>query len=504
MTEDMTRRDFLHLAASGVAVAGLGGEGFGHEPIDSPQFGPLRGLPKLDGPIDYELTILERAAVDQGGIVRQLPRALHTPKSVGDVARLVQYAHEKTLPIAMRGRGHSAYGQTLVERGVVIDSSSLDKVVGISGNTIEVEAGASLGTVVRAAFEAGLAAPVMSGCSMLSVGGWISVGGVGGASFQHGAFIDHVIELQVVTGDGQVITCSAGREPELFSMMLGGMGQCGLIVRAKLQLMAAPGQFTSRTIDYDSLEAFLGDQEKFVDMDELHSLWTAISPRSDGSWRYQVTVGRRGAVDEDTDPLPLLGNVSRGRVGRAVRRLYRDMVPPPSVAPASLRQLNPVTDVAPGRRIVGRPAMCVYVPASRARELMAPILASPADSAGISAIECVAFNSQRFRRPLFRLPSESRVFSCWALRTAYSDSAPDLPRQLELNSTFLKRALDVGAVRYPPFGGMTTPSDWRAHYGDSLYGRFAAAKRRYDPRGILTPGAGIFPRVDAGQRSGAR
>lgn len=479
-------------------MAGLGAGGCGRQPSDSPQSGPLQGLPKLDGSIDYELTILEPAAVDQGGIVRQLPRAVLRPESVGDVARIVQYAHERNLPVAMRGRGHSAYGQTLVEGGVVIDSSSLDRVVGVSGNAIEVEAGASLGTVVRAAFEAGLAPPVTSGCSMLSVGGWISVGGVGGASFQHGAFIDHVIELQVVTGDGRVITCSAGREPELFAMTLGGMGQCGLIVRAKLQLTTAPGQFTSRTIEYDSLEAFLGDQERFVDIEEIHRLWTAIRPRNNGSWRYQVTVGRRGAADEDTDPLPFLGDVSRGRLAMAVRRVYRDMVPPPSIAPTSLRQVNPATGAAEGRRIVGRPALCVYVPASRAREIMAPLLASPSDSAGISAIECVAFNSKHFRRPLFRLPSERRVFSCWALRTAYADAAPALPRHLEANATFLERALNMGAVRYPPFGGMTTPPDWRAHYGESLYRRFTAAKRRYDPRGILTPGAGIFPRVNAG------
>lgn len=33
---------------------------------------------------------------------------------------------------------------------------------------------------------------------------------------------------------------------------------------------------------------------------------------------------------------------------------------------------------------------------------------------------------------------------------------------------------------------------WLVAYGDSLYRRFIAAKRRYDPAGILTPVAAIF------------
>ena len=67
VTEDMTRRDFLHLAASGVVVAGLGGEGIEHAPIDKPQLAALQGLPMLDGPIDYELAIYR-----VNGVVRNM------------------------------------------------------------------------------------------------------------------------------------------------------------------------------------------------------------------------------------------------------------------------------------------------------------------------------------------------------------------------------------------------------------------------------------------------
>ena len=490
MSDELTRRDFLQLAASRAVVSGLVCSRVCAQPGSARESFALESLPTFDGSLKYDPGSLELAAVDRGGIVHRLPIAVLYPESVDDVVRMVRYAHSKRLPVVMRGRGHSAYGQALAEHGIVIDSSTLNQVVGISGNTIEVEAGATLGTLARAAFDAGLRVPVMSGCAMLSVGGWISVGGVAGESFQQGAFIDHVVELQVVSGDGRLITCSDLQGRELFTMALAGMGQCGIIVRAKFRLTPAPEQLTYRTIDYTSLDAFLAGQQRFVANDRLHSLWATITRRDDGSWRYPVTVGRYGTFD--SDPLKVLGGFSRDGVGDSVRLNYRDTVPPPSIARPSRRQVEIPGEGLTGSRRKSQPALCLYFPASVAREVLAPLLSSPQDSAGISLIECVALNSNRFRRPLFRLPRAERIFSCWILRSAIADSGPSLQSQLDVNARFLERALLLGAVRYPPFGGLTTPEDWRAHYGKSLYQRFANAKLKYDERGILTPGARIF------------
>ena len=56
----------------------------------------------------------------------------------------------------------------------------------------------------------------------------------------------------------------------------------------------------------------------------------------------------------------------------------------------------------------------------------------------------------------------------------------------------IARTLKFGAKRYPPYGGLATAPDWRAHYGDALLRRFREAKRKYNPADILTPGPGIF------------
>ena len=56
----------------------------------------------------------------------------------------------------------------------------------------------------------------------------------------------------------------------------------------------------------------------------------------------------------------------------------------------------------------------------------------------------------------------------------------------------LERCLAMGAKRYPPYSGVMSPAGWERHYGEDLYRRFAMAKKRFDPRGILTPGPNLF------------
>jgi FAD/FMN-containing dehydrogenase len=50
----------------------------------------------------------------------------------------------------------------------------------------------------------------------------------------------------------------------------------------------------------------------------------------------------------------------------------------------------------------------------------------------------------------------------------------------------------AGGKIYPPFAPILSHDEWQEHYSMDIWPRFAAAKRRFDPKNILTPGAGIF------------
>ena len=54
---------------------------------------------------------------------------------------------------------------------------------------------------------------------------------------------------------GELVTCSAEREDELFQMALAVLGQCGIIVRARLRLIRAPKGVAMRAFVYDELRS---------------------------------------------------------------------------------------------------------------------------------------------------------------------------------------------------------------------------------------------------------
>jgi FAD/FMN-containing dehydrogenase len=50
----------------------------------------------------------------------------------------------------------------------------------------------------------------------------------------------------------------------------------------------------------------------------------------------------------------------------------------------------------------------------------------------------------------------------------------------------------AGGTQYPVGTVPMSAADWRRQYGRA-WEEFAAAKRRYDPRGLLAPGQAVFP-----------
>ena len=142
----------------------------------------------------------------------------------------------------------------------------------------------------------------MPDAMILSVGGTLSVGGIGETSYRFGAQVDHVVELDVVTGTGELVTCSEEREAELFSMVLAGLGQCGIIVRARLRLLEAPNSVVMRTMTYDDLSTFLADQARLTQAVTLGPLNGRLSKSQENSWLFALNAGTFVSDTTANDP----------------------------------------------------------------------------------------------------------------------------------------------------------------------------------------------------------
>src|SRR5262245_17245323 len=71
-------------------------------------------VPGLDGELVVDPQSLAEAADDYGHIVHRYPVAVLRPGSVRDIVTMVRFANAHRIRVAMRGQGHSVFGQAQV------------------------------------------------------------------------------------------------------------------------------------------------------------------------------------------------------------------------------------------------------------------------------------------------------------------------------------------------------------------------------------------------------
>src|SRR5437588_9254024 len=88
-------------------------------------------IPGLDGQLFLDQTHRQAVAQDWGGAVSRVPVAVLQPGSVNDIVKVVQFCRPLNIKVGARGQAHTAYGQSQVGGGVVIDMSTLASIYSI-------------------------------------------------------------------------------------------------------------------------------------------------------------------------------------------------------------------------------------------------------------------------------------------------------------------------------------------------------------------------------------
>ncbi len=323
MTKQLSRRTFIKSAAIG-SVAILG-----YDPLlrswitaaqaQSPTF---KSAPKLDGILLLDDASRKAIAVDRGNLFHRVPVAVLKPGSVQDVVKMVKYANQHSLKIVMRGQGHSRHGQSQAEAGIVIDSSTLNAIQPPTSYSVDAGPGASWGDVAKTTLARNLTPPVFADTMTLTVGGTLSVGGLGNTSQHFGAQVDNATELDVVTGDGRLVTCSPQRESELFNMVIAGLGQCGIIVRARIRLIPAPSNVVLHNLVYDDLEAYIADQKQVAIEGRFDHQYGTAGRKRNGPWSFTMQLGKFYTPPDEPNLAPLMAGLRFRSQAEPVRRTY--------------------------------------------------------------------------------------------------------------------------------------------------------------------------------------
>jgi FAD/FMN-containing dehydrogenase len=168
--------------------------------------------------------------------VDRRPLAIVRAADARDVATVVNYARDHSLPLAVRSGGHSLAYLSVIDNAIVVDLSEMARVsIDPAARTARVQPGATSGDLAGPANDFGLALSTGDTHSV-GMGGLTTGGGIGFMVRKYGLAIDNLLAAQVVTAAGDIVTASAEEHPDLFWAIRGGGGNAGIVTEFVFRL----------------------------------------------------------------------------------------------------------------------------------------------------------------------------------------------------------------------------------------------------------------------------
>ncbi len=184
----------------------------------------LAGKAIQPGDADYE-----QARRIWNAHVQKHPGLIVRCAGTADVVAAINFARTHGLTLAVRGGGHSLAGLSAIDGGMLLDLAPMSGVqVDPERRLAYVQGGAVLADLDRETQAFGLVAPT-GVVSDTGVAGLTLGGGYGWLRRKHGLSSDNVVEAEVETADGRVLTASADENPDLYWAIRGGGGNFGIV-----------------------------------------------------------------------------------------------------------------------------------------------------------------------------------------------------------------------------------------------------------------------------------
>lgn len=163
------------------------------------------------------------------------PSSVQHPHSIDEVALAVKSAASEGRNLRVAGAGHS-FTAAAVTNGTMLRLDRMAGLVEADADTglVTVQGGTPLYQLNRILHDRGLAMSNLGDIDRQSVAGAISTG-THGTGRALGGIATQVRALQIVVGNGALVSCSAEDRPELFEAARVGLGAFGVITQATLQ-----------------------------------------------------------------------------------------------------------------------------------------------------------------------------------------------------------------------------------------------------------------------------
>jgi FAD/FMN-containing dehydrogenase len=225
--------------------------------------------------------VLAARSVDHTGRYRGRASALVRPGSADEVAQVLRACRDAGVYVTIQGGRTSLVAGAVPEREDVLLSTERLCAIGdldAGERRIEVEAGATLAAVQRAATMAGLVFGVdLAARDTATVGGMAATNAGGLRTVRYGNMSEQVIGLDVALPDGSVLRRHSHVRADntgydLPALFVGAEGTLGVITALDLRLRPNPSHRVTAVCGFDDLDALVDAGRRFRDLEGIAAL----------------------------------------------------------------------------------------------------------------------------------------------------------------------------------------------------------------------------------------
>ncbi len=428
----------------------------------------------------------EARTIFYGGFDRR-PALIVRVADVTDVSRVVSFARESGLELAVRSGGHSVAGHSTTEGGIVLDLSEMKNLeIDVEQRAAWAQTGLTAGEYTTAAGAYGLATG-FGDTGSVGIGGITLGGGIGYLVRKHGLTIDDLISAEVVTADGELLSVDAGRHPDLFWAIRGGGGNFGVATRFQFRLHEVDtivGGMLMLPATPDVIASFVAEADAAPE--ELSTIANVMT----------------------APPMPFVPAEVHGQLIIMALMCYAGEVDEGVRAVAPFRALaQPIVDmVKPMRYPEIYPPEEDYHPVASARTMFVEtidhsVAQTIVDHLQASSAQMAVAQIRVLGGAMARVPAEATAFAHRSSRIMVNVAALyERPDQAALHEPWvadLAKALRQGdGGAYVGFLGDEGETRIHEAYPATTWERLAAIKGRYDPTNLFRLNQNIPPASD--------
>jgi glycolate oxidase len=196
-------------------------------------------------------------------VYKEMPRLVVMPSSTEEVQKAMRLCQQYGVPVVVRGAGTGLSGGALPHPdGVLLSLTRLSRIIEIDpeARLARLQPGVRNLEISEACDAHGLFyAPDPSSQIACSIGGNVAENAGGVHCLKYGLTVHNVLQVTVVTVDGDIIT--VGNEgldnagPDLVALMIGSEGMLGVVTEITVRLLPKPSHCQVVLASFDDIES---------------------------------------------------------------------------------------------------------------------------------------------------------------------------------------------------------------------------------------------------------